>query len=82
VKTYEPFKTQAQRLVSITCDRCGAETRNVPRQIGGSVRLNGISEGRSYFHLDFDLCPTCLKDCGEMVTEFCVKVHDKKLADG
>jgi hypothetical protein len=67
MKTYEPFKSQAQRLISITCDRCGEETWNVAYQRGGTARLNGIDSGRSYFHVDYDLCPTCLETLAEVV---------------
>lgn len=73
MKTYEPFKAQAQRLISITCDRCGDETRNVARQVGGTIKLNGIDLGQSYFHVDYDVCPKCLEEIADLLSTLMVK---------
>lgn len=64
VRTYEPFKTEAKRLTSITCDRCDAQLYTVARQVGGRLDYHGSINSDKlvvWTHGGYDLCADCLQ---------------------
>jgi len=67
MRAYEKFKSEATRLVSITCDwnGCDRELWSVKGQPMGQIGV-----GRSYPSMKFDLCPEHLDVAQARIVEW------------
>lgn len=69
MRTYEPFKSEAKRLVSVTCDRCEVEMWRAPGQPAGNLDWHGFQGDqdqadrlpRVWTSGGYDLCADCLE---------------------
>lgn len=66
-RVYEQFKATAQRLVSATCDKCGAELWCAPGQPW--ARVVGIHPQRLLPEAtrNLDLCVPCAEELDDLV---------------
>lgn len=64
MRTYERYKTEANRLTSVTCDRCGVEMYRAPKQPSGRLDYSGAhheEQMKYWVRGGYDLCMECLE---------------------
>jgi hypothetical protein len=67
-RVYESFKTEAKRLTSVSCDKCGAELWKAPGQPWVRwVGSMGIHPAARDLARDLDLCPNCAEELSDLI---------------